>query len=357
MTFLTNTAAGGVAGTAATTANTGGTSGDAFSSSDQQFVSPNTGLWEFSSTASHGSVGYRVQGTAVRSLFSWNSADFTPSLMLTQRFYIRIPAAPSVAVQIMQLRNSAGQAAALNITTARNLQLTNAAGTGLWNSAAVLAVDTWYRVELAVQAGTTTANGVANLSYYALDSGTAIDSVSVTNGNFGITNLTDVRWGKVSSAGNFDAFIDSIKIDSSSLTFLGPHIVSVASARPAAIVSNPGAWADVGGAGGIAQALADESDATYAISPATPNGAAFTVNLNGVLQAGPVTDSFRARSDSAGVTMTIVADLFMGTTLIATRSFVLTTSFADYSFTTDTAETNAITSRTDLRLRYTATQS
>lgn len=356
MTFLTNTAEGGTAGTAATISNTGGSSGNAFTAADQQVLSPNTGVWEFSSIRSHENVGYRVQGTSVRSYFSWNSGSFTASKMLTQRFYVRIPAAPSAAVQIMQLRNSTGQAAALNVTTGRNLQLTNAPGVGLWTAASAMAVDTWYRVELAITAGTTTTNGVVDFAYYSLDSMTPIQTFTATNVDLGTTNIVDVRWGKVSSTGTFEVFLDSLKIDSSSTTFLGPHIVAVASLRPAASVSNPGAWSNVGGAASNAAALADETDTTYCTTGANPANATETFSMNGTLDTGPVTVKVRANIDTAGVAGTLVVDLMQGATLIATRTFNLVNAVTDFSFVTTTAETNAITNRSDLRIRYTANQ-
>ena len=350
MTFRTNTAAGGTIGAAATISNTGGASGDAFDNADVD-----SAVWEFSATAAHGGIGYRVQGNTFNAFFSWNSASFTPSLMMAQRFYVRFPAAPSVATQIMQLRNSAGQACGLNLTTTRTLQLTNAPGTGIWNGASVLAVDTWYRVELATQAGTTTSNGTVNLAFYALDSTTAIETFTASNANLGTTVLSDVRWGKSSSSGIWEGFFDSIKIDSSSTTFLGPHITSVASVRPGGVISNPGVWTNIGGAASLDAALADESNVTYIASPANPAAAAITVSMNGTLNTGPVTVKVKADIDAA-VAATVDVALMQGTTVVATRTFTVTTSIQDFQFTTTTGETSSITNRADLRIRLTANQ-
>jgi hypothetical protein len=351
MTFLTNTAAGGTIGAAATISNTGGASGDAFNNADVD-----SAVWEFSGTASHGTVGYRCQGVSgFGSFFSWNSASFTPSLMMAQRFYVRIPSAPTAATMIMQLRNSAGQACALNITTGRMLQMTNGLGAGIWTATTAMAVDTWYRVELAVQAGTTTSNGTVNLSFYTLDSTTEIQNFTASNANLGTTNLSDVRWGKVSSTGTWEIFFDSLKIDSSSTTFLGPHVTSVASVRPGAVVSNPGVWTNIGGAASLNAALADESNTTYIASPANPSAAAITFSMDGTLNTGPVTVKIKADID-ASVAATVDVSLMQGTTVIATRTYSVTTSIQDFQFTTTTAETSAITNRSDLRIRLIANQ-
>jgi|GEM_PF-4282905 len=351
MTTLSNTAAGGTAGVAATIANTGGLSGDAFDSADQ---ASGAGVWEFTATASHGTVGYHINGVGVRSTFVW-TGSFTASTTMSSRFYIRIPSAPSVAEQIFSVRNATLFAGAINLTTAKTLQVSQSDNAVLYTSLA-LALDTWYRVEIAHQVGTTTTTGGIWFAYYSLDSTTPIQTMfTATNANLLTTALASVNFGKLGTTGNLEIFYDSLKIDNTTTALLGPHITSVSSLRPASTVSNPGVWSDVGGAGSPAAALADEIDTTYIITPANPVAAAITLAMNGTLDTGPVTVKVRGNIDTA-IAGTLDVALMQGTTLIATRQFSLTVTITDFQFTTTTSETSAITARNDLQIRLTGNQ-
>lgn len=347
MTILTNTAAGGTVGTAATIANTGGASGDAFTSSDAL-----SGLWEYSATAAHGGIGYRVQGTGTKAFFSWTGLSAT---QISTRHYIRFPAAPTVDVQIFTVRNSTAFMASLNLTTTRTIAVRSGDGVLLYTSPA-LAVDTWYRLEAAFEAGASATTGKVWFAYYALDSTTPVATMfTSTNANVGTTPFTSVNIGKLSTTGNYDAYIDSLKVDTATTALLGPNISAVATVRPAAVVTNGGTWANVGGAANMAAALADELDTSYATTGATPSNAEITFSLDGTLNTGPVVVKVRADIDTA-VAGTIVVDLLQTSTVVATRTFSVTTTKQDFTFTTTTAETAAITSRSDLRLRITANQ-
>lgn len=349
MTIRVNTAAGGTAGTAATISNTGGVSGDAFDTADLA----TGGIWEFSSTSSHGTVGYRVQGTAARAYFGWNSFSSATATM-SSRFYIRVPAAPSIAIQIFQVRSSTAAAGSINMTTGRALQVTDSAGGVLYTSNA-LTLDTWYRLEIAHEVGTST-TGKIWFAYYSMDSTTPVQTMfTSTNANLGTANLNEVRFGKLGQTGNHEMFIDSLKVDNATTSLLGPHIVSVASLRPAATVSNPGSWSEVGGAGSAAAALADELNTTYITTGANPSAAAITFSMNGTLDTGPVTVKVKADIDTS-VAGTVDVALMQGTTVIATRQFSVTTTISDFQFTTTTSETSAITDRSDLRIRLTGNQ-
>lgn len=136
--------------------------------------------------------------------------------------------------------------------------------------------------------------------------------------------------------------------------FITVHVTDT-SARPTSVITNTGPWTNEGGAGSIEAALADGSDTTYAETPTNPAGAILNVETE-PLGLGPVTVKTRDKCDTASPAITRTVELLQGATVIATGTpFVLTTSWVDHEFTTDTGETATITDRSALRVRVTDT--
>lgn len=351
MTLFTNTAAGGAAGTAATLTNTGGGSGDAFLFSDQ--TGTGTSIWEFSSTAAHGSLGYRIVGNGSRAFFGWNGRNTTT---MSWRTYIRMTNRPAAEMQIATVRNATTYAGGLNLTPTGTLKVTKTGGAPIYTGATVLALNTWYRIEMAWSPGTSTTTGRVWYSLFQGDSTTAVENFSAVNTDLGVAALTGIQMGKHTTANDWEAYFDSIAMDDATTTLLGPLATPVASVRPGSTPFNDGNWSSVGGSGGTFQAAADELDSTYVTTGATPSNAEIIYGMNGTLNAGPVTVKVRASIDTA-VAGTLVVSLMQGSsTAIASRTFNLTTTITDYSFTTTSAETNLISNRSDLRIRLVANQ-
>lgn len=133
--------------------------------------------------------------------------------------------------------------------------------------------------------------------------------------------------------------------------------VTDVTARPVAVVSNPGVWTNVGGAASIEAALADESATTLAQTPDNPAGAAITVAFDPV-GAGAVTVKTSNVATSATPVVGRVIDLMAGATVIASATIAaLPTVAADHEFTTTVAQTAAITEamRSALWVRFTDT--
>lgn len=211
---------------------------------------------------------------------------------------------------------------------------------------------------------TVNVNSTANLSVTATDSDGSIAAYAWTFDSIPSGASTPTLTGGTTASATFTPIVGGTYVaritvtDNSGATNFDTMTVSVPAAtiRPAAVSSNPGGWTNVGGAASSAAALADESDSTYTSTLTNPANAAQTFTMNGILQGGPVTVKVRADIDTA-VAGTLVVDLMMGSsTVVATRTHSLTTTKQDFTWTTTTGETAAITDRTDLRVRVTANQ-
>lgn len=351
MASVLNTASGGVVGATVTTANSGGASGNAFDFLDV------TGSLIFSNVQAHGTNSYHATGTGTKVTFGWAGSAIIPSKLQSYRSYVRLGSIPTVETQIITPWNATQYIAGVNLGVDGKLRVTARGGTVLFTTATVLALTTYYRIELSVEVGTTSSNGVIRFGLYSGDSLTALDTYTNSTADLGTTDVVSWRMGKIGTTGNFESWWDSIEVNMSSSTLLGPFNVSVPVIRPSTLVDNSGTWSNVGGAASIPAALADESDATYAQTPPAPANATMTLGMDARLGSGTPTVTVRlAASASTPATYSDVA-LMQGTTVVATRNFgPLSTSPTDYSFTLTSGETAAITDRSQLRLRISGNQ-
>jgi len=206
-------------------------------------------------------------------------------------------------------------------------------------------------------------NTVANLTSTASDADGTIASYAWTFDSLPAGATTPTLTNGTTANASFTAAVAGVYTaritvtDDVGATAFDTMTVSVPSTslRPGSVVSNPGSWTNVGGAGDAALATADELDATYAQSPAAPANAVTTFALSGTLESGLITVKVRADIDTA-VAGTLVVDLMQSTTLIATRTFSLSTTKTDFSYTLTSGENAAVTDRSALRIRVTANQ-
>lgn len=348
MALIQNNAEGGTNGTTVTTGNSGGVSGDAWSLVN---IPASSTITYDTVGASHGSLGYNVT-TAATNLSPYFEKVVTTANRHAVRFYFKLPVLPSVTNPICVFRLAAATAADIRVSSTNQLRLTDSAGGTLVTTTTTLVANTWYRCEAAVDA----VGGGYALKLFAGDSTTPLDDLSGSGGSFGAAQLTKERYGKPAS-GTFigTIYIDSIAAQDLATGFIGPVSNPTSTVRPTSVVSNPGVFTNVGGSASLEAAMADESDTTYAQSPANPAGAAITFGFS-ELAAGAVTVNVRHYADVASPPIARTYDLMQGATVISTRTVSpLPTTVTAYSWTTNSTETANITDRTQLRLRVTDT--
>lgn len=134
--------------------------------------------------------------------------------------------------------------------------------------------------------------------------------------------------------------------DTTVVTVLGLDV------HPVSVSDNAGAWTNQGGAASIVDALSDDDDATYAESPDNPTSKAITVHMGETLDTGDITVTVRAAASSGS--RSVLIELLQGATVIASTTETLTTTPTDYTLILDSGENAAVTDRTNLNIRLTA---
>lgn len=151
-----------------------------------------------SAAAAHGPVGLRhvpVASTVREAIWNFTAAD---RCMVS--LYFRIAAALTATSAILQLRNASSPVVALGVSTTPRLQVSDGGGLVYNDAAANLVANTWYRLELRAIRGTTTGDGTVEFGLYVGDSTTPQASYSSAVRNVGTTDLTNLRWGRTSTA-------------------------------------------------------------------------------------------------------------------------------------------------------------
>lgn len=215
MTRITNTLNTGLAaGTAVTAANSGsGGAGTAFTWVD--IVSPST--LTFQSAQRYGASGLSIQldqsTTSGAALFDFEGVGLTGKTWAF-RYYIYLTQNPSNIARVHTMYNASdAEVSRMSITSGRQLQLRTSANAILATSTA-LALNTWYRVEVSITAGTTTANGVVTAQVYTLDTATSpLLNYSSNAQNTGTADLGYLRMGRDSGGLTLDAYFDEFAMD------------------------------------------------------------------------------------------------------------------------------------------------
>lgn len=313
MAITQNTFEGGTSGAAITTGNSGGGSGTAFDAVNGTAPANLT----YSTTAANGSRGANIASTGTSSFLIW----YTPSTTkLSLRFYIRLASLPSAEFQAVTPRSSSNYVSALNITTAGKLKLTSAnPGTPtLFTATNALALNTWYRVEVSWEIGTTTGNGKAQFKYFAGDSTTAVESFTTTTANLGTLPVEELRAGKLGATGNVNMFYDSIAYDPTTVTLLGPWVAinnaPVADAGTGATNVEPGTVLTLNGSG---SADSDGSIVSYLWEQTDGP----TVALSGTGHSRTFTAPYRLTSSAMTFRLTVTDNT--GATAAANVSFTI----------------------------------
>ena len=287
-----------------------------------------------------------ASGVATNGIFSGIS-----STAMSWSIYVKYDTLPAADNYILRYTVGGVRKASLHINSAGKLRMADSSGTtGIWTATNTFPLNTWVRIELFAQSGTT---GNYQAAYYALDSTSPTETSGVVTGNGGGTPFDAVTIGKTdSSAYTGTVKIDSIQGNDAATGFIGPWVSAAGSpVRPNALISNAGGFTAVGSAD-IPSALSDESDSTYASSPANPAGAVMEVKFPPLSAGGNISAVVRDGTTAASPAITRTYYIVQGTTIIHTEpGVVLPTSATNRTIACTTGETAAVTDRTDLRLR------
>jgi len=124
------------------------------------------------------------------------------------RFYFNTPtAAPASNVEIFRNQsNAASNALGVQLLTTGVLRLQNSVSSTTTDGAQVLAIDTWYRIE--IRHLIADSGGEMELRLYLGDSTSALETLSITNEDTMPTNIALLRFGKGSSIGGVFRYDD-----------------------------------------------------------------------------------------------------------------------------------------------------
>lgn len=249
MAITQNTFEGGTSGATITTANSGGASGTAW-----DFIEILAGATAtYTTTASNGSRGASFTGNGAHAYISRYLS--TSSTKLSARFYVRLPALPSAEFQCFTPRSSANYISSINFTTAGKIKIASASpGTPtLFTATTALSLNTWYRIEISWEIGTTTSNGKVSFKYFLGDGTTAIETYTSTTANLALLPMEEFRFGKINNAGDTPILFDSVAHDPTTLTLLGPYVAvnvpPIADAGTGASDIEPGSTITLDGTG------------------------------------------------------------------------------------------------------------
>lgn len=357
MTQTKNSFEAGTPGATVSTVNTGGTGNTPFST----VTIGGAATLVFDNTDhAHGTqcvVGANASGQVTTMIQSGLS-----STAMNRVLYVKLDTAVASDLYLIRFTVAGVRKASLHINGASKLRMCDSTGTtglGPWTSGGATAANVaiplnqWIRVELYAQSA---ASGTMTAAYYSLDSTSAIDSVTVATANGGGSPFDAWTIGKNDAS----AYAGTIKYDSTqgddaATGLMGPWVSPASSpVRPVSVISNAGAYTNDGGAADIPAALADESNTTMATSPVNPAATVLEVKL-GPLSAGGNVTVLAKHQATAGSPITRTYSLMQGATTIKSASVVLPTSITDWSMTTTSGETSAITDRSDLRVRISDT--
>lgn len=252
MTLYQNSFEGGTDGTNVTTGNSGGASGDAFSA-------VNATVKFATAAALHGSMGGRFTGGS--GWVKWTASSSAFAL----RFYMKLPAsAPSGGdAYIATMPTAAGYAGTLSVDSSKRISLSSDAD--IVFTSAALSSGTVYRIEVAIQKGTTTSNGTLRFGYYVGDSTTPVETVySSTAQNTGTNNYPDYAVGDCYQSWGSVAYIDfdDLALQTGTTDFIGP----VSSGTTPVSNTNAQSWAVQAQ---ISKTTAESWAVRSAVTPAT----------------------------------------------------------------------------------------
>lgn len=219
--LLTNSAEGGTDGALVTGAATAD-GGDAFTIID----SSNTEITFASGVAAYkGTRGFHHAATSgVASFVGWQNVPES-STAVAVRFYFRFAALPAVENNVCNIRSTGGGTGLINILLGSDGTPrlgSDPSGVNPWSATGTLAVNTWYRIEVAITNPSTT-TGTGTLRAYLGDTMTVVASLDLTGVNFGAgLTMGTCRFGRNKTGGGAWTFdFDDVAFQTGSATLIG----------------------------------------------------------------------------------------------------------------------------------------
>lgn len=290
MPTISNTAEGGTNGTTVTTGNSGGGSGTACST----VTVGATATLQFSNVSPaplKGSMSFYMAHASSEQTVMWWALATTSRTVL--RTYWRFTGAVSAQDSLLSIRHSSGNMVTLVRETTDKLIIQNAAGANITASRSTnaLVAGTTYRIEVEVNKGTGTNNGLLGYAYYVGDSSTAEFSWTASNVNAGTADVSHVRLGRntaVASAATY--WYDDMQAQDLASGWIGPSSTAATVDAVAAAVTAASPVPGVAG-GAVVGAVA----ATVAASAPVPD-----MSAGCLVQAVPAAVSVAAPAPTVG---------------------------------------------------------
>lgn len=182
-----------------------------------------------SAQAMHGTSSIRFSRTSASDTGSIRYNHSATMARMQVRTYYHRAATETSPLKLMVFRNTSTFMGYIEISGTGRITALNTSATLISGSTATNAmlVNTWYRIEAAIKAGTTTSNGTIEWSYYLGDDATAIESWSSSAVNTGIIDPIQCRFELNGSTGvPADIWLDDPAIGDGSSGWLGPSAVA-----------------------------------------------------------------------------------------------------------------------------------
>lgn len=211
-----------------------------------QFINSSVGASTYSTTqAAHGNQSFYIQPV------NGDAHSYALTNLATTRaaarMYIRLTAAPTVGIDALQFTTPLyGTFSLLSrciIGSFAECKIMDPAGTTLWTSSSSLPLNTWIRLEMFTQIGTTGTDCTIQFAYYTGDSTTATESFSTTTANLGTLPIGMVRFGKINNnTWTTPFYLDCLAVEQRASGFIGPYTTPPAIAATYAGVIPHAGW-------------------------------------------------------------------------------------------------------------------
>lgn len=173
----------------------------------------------------HGGQSVRFTSTGATSVCLMRWSGYTGKKLGT-RWYMRLDALPGAETIVGHIRHASGVLCQAQVDTSGVVKFTTASSGTVFQTAAGMSINTWYRIGLWMENGTTSANGKLKAGVYAGDSTSPLGGTigNATNVNFGtLADVASFQIGKVAGAGAaINGYLDTARGDDAATDLLGP---------------------------------------------------------------------------------------------------------------------------------------
>lgn len=147
--------------------------------------------------------------------------------MQSMRAYIYLESYPTSGSHIIQVRQVGGNIAVISLLNSGKLYVVDSTSSIIWQSPNAIPLNSWVRIELSCQVGTTATNGILRVAYGLADNAATWTQESL-NADIGTVNVYETRFGKPNSGGDNTIWWDNITVTDTTAALLGPSSSNVA---------------------------------------------------------------------------------------------------------------------------------